>query len=154
MNDSMTDASLARFANCQTKEEAETLLKELCQPFNAVTSQFKKARTRRVVELRKAELAPFHELASRFRPGQKVYFATGIKSCALDWSFNHIPGSDKDIKAGDWCRVYQYQPKVRRLWLCRPGLPCTRANVIRDSFSLRAMMDLGISRTELSVRAK
>lgn len=152
MKDSTAKTSLARFEQCQTIKECNAVLKELCQPFYEVTTRLKKERSARAKAIRTAELEPFHELASRFRRGQKVFFATALNSVALGWDLRSIKGSEKKIEAGQWCRVWEYQPRAKRLWLCRPGKAATYANVITDPFSLRDMKDHGISRTELAVR--
>ncbi|MCK5600731.1 hypothetical protein KAR91_02610 [Candidatus Pacearchaeota archaeon] len=140
------------FAECTTKEEALALVKTLNTEANATIRRNNKAKNDRLKELRREELAPFEDEAKRWQPGQKVYFATGIESFAMDWNFNTVKGSEKKIQAGQWCRVWQYQPKSKRLWLCRPGTKCERKNVIRDSFSLTSIKELGISRTELELR--
>lgn len=152
MLDTNVKADLMRFGDCQDQAAAKELMEELCKPFYAITTQFKKARSARVKELRIAELQPFHEMACRWKPGQKVYFAHGLDSCSLNWSFRPIKGSERKIKAGDWCRVYQYQTRAKRLWLCKPGKPYNQANLMNACFSVREIMELGISRTELAIR--
>jgi hypothetical protein len=103
-------------------------------------------------ELREEQLRPFEDEAKRFTHGQKVYFATECQSVDLGWDFKTVKGSDKSIKAGQWCRVYAYQAKSKRLWLYQPGKPANHKNVINSHFSLRDMQHYGISRTELSLR--
>lgn len=143
---------------CTTRHEAADLLKsqyaddELLRQASERRKAYQRLKNERCKTIRREQLAPFDDEARRFKRGQKVFFKKSIKSFALGWNLQSIKGSEKRIEAGDWCRVWQYQPQAKRLWLCRPGKQATHANVIRDCFSLTDMMDLGISRTELALR--
>lgn len=145
-------------SQCTTRQECGDALKatfaddDLLRQARERRTAYQKLKNERCKAIRRDELAPFEDQAKRFRKGQKVFFAKSLKSCALDWNFNFIKGADKEIEAGDWCRVWEYQPKAKRLWLCRPGTKCEYDNVIRDSFSLSDMLNHGISRTELALR--
>lgn len=144
--------SIARFANCQSRAETDDLSKELSKEFNETLRVIRKARNERQKELRRQELNVFHQEARRWKSGQKVYFGTALSSFSLDWNFVTIKGSEKNIKKGDWCRVWEYQPKAKRLWLCKPGTKCEYKNIINSSFSLADIQHHKISRTELAIR--
>ena len=143
---------------CTTRQECSAILTdqfkadELMKQARERRTAYQRLKNERCKAIRRDELAPFEDQAKRLRKGQKVFFATSLKSVALDWNFRSIKGSEKEIEAGQWCRVWEYQPKAKRLWLCRPGKRCEYKNVIRDSFSVSDMMHHGISRTELALR--
>lgn len=113
---------------------------------------YQKIKNERCKQIRADALAPFEDEARRFKQGQKVYFAKRCHSDTMGWDFKFIKGGSKRIDSGQWCRVWQYQPKSRSLWLCKPGMKCEHQNLIRVSFSLGEMLEHGISRTELKLR--
>ena len=149
---------VAQFAACQTQGELrqlDTALRNVDQVLTTARERnklYNRLKNERNREIRQAELAPFEDKAKRWKKGQKVYFAKSHNSGSLDWNFNFIKGSGVNIKAGDWCYVWLYQPKAKSLWLCHPKKKCEYANVIRSDFSLNDIMRLGISRTEPAIR--
>jgi len=141
------------FETCDTKEQAQTLLKDLNAEPREIIGQNKKAYSERCREIRKAELVPFHEDARSWRQGQKVFF--GKPDNRLYMSFDTMKTHTiYNIKAGQWCRVWEYQPRNKLLWLCRPGKKCEWKNVIDHGFTLGDIQAAEISRTEIAIRSK
>ena len=147
-----------RFATCTTHKEVlevqASILETnplICEA-RALRNSISTFKSNKEKELRAAERAPFEDEAKSFRKGQKVYFAKSCKSVAIGWDLRRIKGSEKKIEAGDWCYVWEYQPKARQLWLCQPRKACKYENVIRSSFSISEMMHHGIRKTELNLR--
>ena len=143
---------VTRFMGCKTKEDRDAEMKSIAGDAQAIVRGANRARTEARKRTRRAELDKFHQIARRWKQGQKVYFGVDLQSIALDWNFRSVKGSEKNIKKGEWCRVWQYQSKAKQLWLCRPGTKCEYKNVIRDSFSLADIQHHRISRTELAIR--
>lgn len=140
------------FDACTTKAEVKDLLKELnAEPYRIIRDN-KKACTERCKIIRKAELAPYHDVAKRWKQGQKVYFGTGDNLSYLSFETMRMT-KEYDIKPGQWCYVWHYQPKVKLLWLCHPGKKCEFKNVINRAFSLDRIERCKISRTEPAIRA-
>ena len=138
---------------CETKDEAQKLLDERCVEPREAIREFKKAFKDRCAEIRKAELVPFHADCVSWRQGQKVFFG---KSDNLSYmSFDTFKMDTLyNIKAGQWCRVWEYQPRAKRLWLCYPGKKCEWNNIIDHGFSLSEIQRCEISRTEIAIRSK
>jgi len=157
-----TNNSIAQFeramAKCSTNKEAAELIKtqfandDVMREARELRLAYTRIKNERCKQIRSAELAPFEDEAKRLRQGQKVYFARSCNSVALDWNLRSVAGSEKKIEAGGWCYVWEYQPKSKALWLCRPGKKCEYKNLIRAAFSVSDMMHYGISRTELKLR--
>lgn len=101
--------------------------------------------------LRKAVLAPFEDEARRMRHGDKVYFGVECSTIEIDWNFNFNDDSRKEVKEGEWCFVWSYQPKKKALWLCKPKQKLLKKNVMYH-FSLDDMEEYKISRTEIASR--
>ena len=149
---------VAFFAACENEKDLRECVNRLCEEDPAVTESsrrkafFSRTRTARRKQLREAELAPFHSEAKRMRHGQKVYFGKRCESFALDWNFQEVKGSEKKIEVGEWCYVWQYQPRKKLLWLCRPKKKCEYGAVIRTAFSISDLKAYEISRAELKFR--
>lgn len=150
----------ADFASCETRDEARELLDALMrEPLRIKSAQvklmreYRRAHDRRCREIRQRELEPLHDECRRWRHGQKVYFA---KADNLSWmSFDSLKVTQVyDVKAGDWCRVWKYQPRKRIAWFCQPRKKLAWENVIDRPFTLDKLDRLGVSRTEPSIRAK
>lgn len=145
-----------RFAAATTKqqlrEEINTVLNEDDVLAEARTrrKEINRLKNERQREIEAAELAPFEDEAKRLQHGQKVYFE---RRCEIDhFGFDFKFRKGARVNAGQWCRVWKYQPKAKRLWLCEPGKPAKYENVINHNFSLRDMREYGISRTEIALR--
>jgi len=138
---------------CDTKEQASELLKDLnAEPRRIITAN-KKAHRARCGEIRKAELVPFHEDARSWRQGQKVFFGKSDNRSYMSFSTMRM-SMVYNIKAGQWCRVWEYQPRNKLLWLCYPGKKCEWKNVIDHGFTLGDIQAAEISRTEIAIRGK
>lgn len=139
------------FDNCTTKPDATALLNKLNTEPKRTIRLNSEAYRERCKEIRKDELAPFHEIAKQFQYRDKVYFG---KADERDW-FNLVSctiSKNYRIKAGQWCYVWEYQPRAKRLWLCHPGKKCEYKNLISTSFGLGDIQRLEILRTELEIR--
>jgi len=151
MTQSIDETIITNFDECTTYDQVMALKKKLQAPHRRqITEIADVAKCRREV-LREEELRPFHEEARRWRQGQKVYFG---KPTNRSWlSFETMRMSKLyDITAGQWCKVWQYQPRKKLLWLCAPGKPCEYWNVIDAPFSLGDVQRDQISRVEPSIR--
>lgn len=151
-------AIIARFESCQTQEERRALSKEVmdADELLAAARDRRKFYNRLNRETERAIINAINDLThdevKRWKHGQKVYFGTSLDSISMGWDLKFIKATEKKIAKGDWCYIWEYQPKARRLWLCKPGKPCKYENVFPESFSLRDVRDHQISRTELAIR--
>jgi hypothetical protein len=144
------------FADCKDRDELREALSTILAEDQVLKDALerKKAIQRlkgtRAKEIEKAELAPYEDEARRWKHGQKVYFG---RDCQIDhFGFDLKFRRGARVKKGEWCRVYQYQPRAKRLWLCQPGKSADRRNVMNHDFGLRDIKDYQISRTELELR--
>lgn len=108
---------------------------------------------RRERELWKELFAPYHDEAKRWKQGQKVYFGKGDNRSGMTFDTFQII-KYYDIKAGEWCRVWEYQPRNKIAWLCQPGKPCKFENVIDHAFTLRDLYHAKVSRVEPKLRRR
>lgn len=134
-----------QFAKCRTIEDVNDLSKKM-QRDRSVAAEERRKRIYTIMH------APFHDEANRWRKGDKVYFG---KSDSLSrMSFADLIGMHKvyNIKAGQWCRVWHYQPRKRIAWLCQPGKPCEYDNIINHGFTLADLYNGEVSRTEIDLR--
>jgi len=137
-------------ANCETEKELRDCKVDMMKVDAAIVEYFhrrkiyNRIKAARSEEIRQAMLAPFEDEAKRMQRGQKVYFG----KCWI-WITS---GPLKKIEVGEGCYVWQYQPKSKCLWLCRPGTKCERRNMITQSFTLDNMKYYEISRAELKFR--
>ena len=145
-------------ANCETEKELRNCKADMMKVDAAVVEYrrrceiYNRIKAARSKEIRQAMLAPFEAEAKRMRHGQKVYFGNRCESFALDWNFQEVKGSEKKIEVGEWCYVWQYQPRKKLLWLCRPKKKCEYGAVIRTAFSISDLKAYEISRAELKFR--
>ena len=139
------------FDNCTTKPDATALLNKLNTEPKRTIRLNSEAYRERCKKIRKDELAPFHEIAKQFQYGDKVYFGKADERMWFDLENCRI-SKDYRIDKGQWCYVWGYQPKAKRLWLCHPGKKCERKNIISTSFGLGDIQKLEILRTELEIR--
>lgn len=146
------------FAGCETESDlraANSNMQKHDPIFEAyfhrkkIYNRLKNARSK---EIRAAELAPWEDQAKRLKHGDKVFFGVRFSSEALDTNFRFVPEWSRKIEAGEWCYVWHYQPRAKRLWLCRPGKKCEEANVFPQHFTVSDMMNFEISRTEIALR--
>ena len=139
------------FDDCTTKPDATALLNKLNTEPKRTIRLNTEAYRERCKQIRKDELAPFHKIAKQFQYGDKVYFGKGDEQ---DWFSLETGKISKNycIEAGQWCYVWAYQPKGKRLWLCHPGKKCERKNIISTSFGLGDIQKLEILRTEPAIR--
>jgi len=139
------------FESCITKDEAKELLTKFNAEPNRIISENRKAFKARCLEIRKVELAPYHDEAKRWRKSQKVYFSTGDNLAYMSFETMQMTKT-YDIKPGQWCYVWQYQPRAKVLWLCHPGKKCEWNNIIDHAFTLSSIERCKISRTEPELR--
>ena len=140
------------FAHCATKDEALALRKELNVEPRRIISDNAKAYKVRCAEIRKVELAPYHDKAKRWKHGQKVYLGIGDNLSYMSFETMRITKSYL-IKTSEWCYVWQYQSRKKILWLCQPGKKCEYKNLIDRPFTLDSIERHKTSRTEPSIRA-
>jgi hypothetical protein len=95
--------------------------------------------------------APHWEEIKRWNHDDKIYFGRTVGRSVL---FRDSIRQVYDINAGDWCRVWLVQPRKKIVWLCQPGKPAKRNNVIEYPFSITTLRRCEASRTELELRDK
>ena len=153
----MIDQSLSleeNFTKCESRQECLDLLKEFNAPLLEIVSTNKRACKKRSGEIHQASLLPYHDEAKRWKHGDKVYFGKSDNRSGV--SFNDRIRMHKyyDIKAGQWCRVWEYQSRKKIAWLCQPGKPLKFENVIDHGFTLTDLKHAEISRVEMDIRKK
>ena len=148
----------ALFVTCETREDVRNASRE----WNNTDAVMRESRHRTKLVNRakrnaeraaiRREQQPLHERCAKWKQGDKVYFGVECQVDALDLESMTLHRV-KDVDAGAWCRVYQYQPRARRLWLCAPGKPCERRFVM-GHFTLREVGEYDIRRTDVHLKGE
>lgn len=136
-----------QFAECATIEAVNTLSKEMQRERSDA------AKTRRH-ELNAELQAPYHDEAKRWRHGDKVYFGKADNLSQMFFEGGFRMDTTYNIKAEQWCRVWEYQSRKKIAWLCQPGKALKFENVIDHGFTLRDLQKADVSRVEPDIRAK
>ncbi len=135
----------SQFADCNTIVEVKNLQWQFKSDIALAASGRRK-------ELNAVLDAPYHDEAKRWKHGDKVFFGKADNLSYM--SFGDRIGMDTsyDIKAGQWCRVWEYQSRKKVAWLCHPGKAFKFENVIDHAFSLRNLRNAEVSRVEIDLR--
>ncbi len=134
-----------KFAECETIKSVNELSKHMQQERSDAAKQ-------RRHEINAVLQAPYHDEAKRWNQGDKVYFGKGDNLSGISFHDRIRMHKYYDIKAGGWCRVWEYQSRKKIAWLCQPGKHCNWENIINHGFTLRDLCDAEVSRTEISLR--
>lgn len=134
-----------QFAKCRTIEDVNDLSKKM-QRDRSVAAKERRKRIYAIMH------APFHDEAKRWHRGQKVYFGKSDNLSRISFFTEIRRQKTYDIKAGQWCRVWQYHSRKKIAWLCQPGKPCEYDNIINHGFTLADLYNGEVSRTEIDLR--
>jgi hypothetical protein len=136
-----------QFAECSTIEAVNKLSKEMQRERSDAAKQRRK-------EINAELQAPYHDEAKRWKHGDKVYFGKSDNRSGMSFNDRIQMHRYYDIKAGQWCRVWEYQSRKKIAWLCQPGKPLKYENIIDHGFTLRDLQDADVSRVEPEIRKK
>ncbi len=136
-----------QFAECATIDAVNTLSKEMQGERSDAAKQRRK-------EIGAVLDAPYHDEAKRWKHGDKVYFGKSDNRSYMSFGDRILVTKDYDIKAGQWCRVWEYQARKKVAWLCQPGKALKYDNIINHGFSVRDLRKAEVSRVEIDLRIK
>ena len=136
-----------QFAECVTIDSVNILSKAM----QLDRSDAAKARRKEISDVLDA---PYHDEAKRWKHGDKVYFGKSDNRSYMSFEPRILISKDYDIKAGQWCRVWEYKSRKKIAWLCHPGKALKWDNIIEHGFTLRDLRKAEVSRVELDIRKK
>jgi len=136
-----------QFAACTTLAEVKDLQWK-------IKSEIALASAGRQAEINAVLDAPYHDEAKRWKHGDKVFFGKSDNRSYMSFEDRISITKDYDIKAGQWCRVWEYQSRKKVAWLCHPGKKLEWDNIIEHGFTLRDLRNAEISRVEIDIRKK
>ena len=136
-----------QFAECVTIDSVNILSKAMQLDRSDAAKQRRK-------EINAVLDAPYHAEAKRWKHGDKVYFGKADNLSHINFAGRIGVKTAYDIKAGQWCRVWEYQSRKKIAWLCQPGKKLEWDNIIDHGFTLRDLRKAEISRVEIDIRKK